>query len=907
MPALLTPFRAVLAACLLLPGLLAQAFLELPETDAGLPGTGTIRRYDWFRKLWQEKRSGWANDVARDQHAIAFLGDSITQGFGPDLGGHFVGHKVANRGISGDTTRGMLLRLQGDVLALNPRAVVLLMGTNDLEEGDAPEVIAGNIAEIVRRIESHDATVPIVFCKVFPSSARMRRPAAAIRKINELTVAALSKHPQVTVLDTWSLFANAEGDARPEEFPDLLHPNAAGYAKWAGVLKGALDSLLAPDRETLLADAEERLRAIYERREFGAPMPRVQWLPEGATYVVSGSGRGGVREAVVVDAERGTEGELTDAVRRQLDRDTLRAPQDDRALEYRRGNLHVRDLASNESTALTTNADREGVRNERAQWSPDGTQVLFLESDASKLRFRNRLLADDPSYPSLAPVRFARVGEVIPSLRVGVVAASGGETRWLEVPAPERGYYLGQLEWAGNSHEVLVEWLSRFRDERRFLLCDTASGAVTQIFRETDSAWVVASYGTNLGLNWVRNGQAFVVVHERDGWRHAWLHARDGAVIARLTNGDYDIVERATIDEADGWFYFHAAPDDASRKYLFRVRLDGSSQSPERITPVDQSGTHDYDISPDGRFAIHTWSGIDRPPVTEVVRLPGHETVRVLEEHRGLRERIVAAGYRDTEFFRVKVDENTTLDGWMMKPPDFDASRKYPVLVYVYSEPHAQTVLDGWGKVHADYHRLVADLGYLVVSFDGRGTPAPKGAAWRRSVFGSLGPLSTADQAAALESLARARSYVDLTRVGIWGWSGGGSNTLNAMFRRPDLYKVGIAVAAKPQPHLYNAWFQEIYMRDREVNAEGYRRSAPIGFAEGLRGDLLIVHGSGELNTHVQIIEGLVDRLIELGKRFDYFTYPNRDHGLSEGKGTAVHLRLLMIRYLLDHLERGPK
>jgi dipeptidyl-peptidase-4 len=899
--------KAILSVWLLLPGLLAQDFLELPASDEGLPGTGTIRRYEWFQRLWREKRGGWAQDVGKDQQAIVFLGDSITQGFGPDLGGNFAGHKVANRGISGDTTRGMLIRLAGDVLALHPRAVVLLMGTNDLEEGDAPEAIAGNIGEIVRRIAAHDATVPIVFCKVFPSSARMRRPAAAIRRINELSVAALADHPQVTVLDTWSLFANAEGDARLEEFPDLLHPNAAGYAKWAAALEGVFDTLLAPDRETLLAGAEERLRAIYERREFGAPSPRVQWLSEGAAYVLTGSSRNGAREAVVVDAETGAEREMTDAVRRQLDRDPLRAPQGGRTLEYRRGDLHVRDLTSNESLALTTNADRDGVRNERAQWSPDGTRVLFLESDASALRMRNRLLADDPSYPSLAPVRFARVGEVIPSLRVGVVAASGGEIRWLAVPAPARGYYLGQLEWAGNSREVLVEWLSRFRDERRFLLCDVESDTVTNLFSESDPAWVVASYGTNLGLNWVRDGQAFVVVHERDGWRHAWLHARDGSVIARLTNGDYDIVERAAIDETGGWFYFHAAPGDAARKYLFRVRLDGSSESPERVTPAASSGTHDYLISPDGRFAIHTWSGLDRPPLTELVRLPGHETVRVLEEHRELRERIVAAGYRDTEFFQVQVDENTTLDGWMMKPPAFDAARKYPVLVYVYSEPHAQTVLDGWGKVHADYHRLVADLGYLVVSFDGRGTPAPKGAAWRRSVFGSLGPLSTADQAAALESLAKSRSYVDLTRVGIWGWSGGGSNTLNAMFRRPDLYKVGIAVAAKPQPHLYNAWFQEIYMRDRAVNAEGYRRSAPIGFAEGLRGDLLIVHGTGELNTHVQIIEGLVDRLIELGKRFDYFTYPNRDHGLSEGTGTAVHLRLLMIRYLLDHLERGPK
>lgn len=214
--------------------------LAIPVSDDGLPGAGTIRRYDWFRNLWQKKRARWAASVAQDQNAVVFLGDSITQGWGDNLGNSFVGMKVANRGISGDTTRGMLVRLQGDVLALNPRAVVMLMGTNDLEEKDSPETIAGNVKEIVARIAAHDASVPILLCKVFPSSARMRRPAAAIKRINELCVAAVSGFDQVSVLDTWSIFADEAGDAKKAEFPDLLHPNKSGYAKWAAVLRPAL-------------------------------------------------------------------------------------------------------------------------------------------------------------------------------------------------------------------------------------------------------------------------------------------------------------------------------------------------------------------------------------------------------------------------------------------------------------------------------------------------------------------------------------------------------------------------------------------------------------------------------------------------------------------------------------------
>ena len=281
--------------------------------------------------------------------------------------------------------------------------------------------------------------------------------------------------------------------------------------------------------------------------------------------------------------------------------------------------------------------------------------------------------------------------------------------------------------------------------------------------------------------------------------------------------------------------------------------------------------------------------------------------VRGLENNRAIRERMEGLIERPTEFFELEVANGVVMDAWMLKPSGFDPRRRYPVLVYVYGEPHAQTVVDAWGKVHAQFHRAVADLGYLVVSIDNRGTPAPKGAAWRRAVFGSLGPLSTREQAQGVKELARRFSFVDVDRIGIWGWSGGGSNTLNAMFREPGVYRMGIAVAPKPQPHLYNAWFQEIYMETRETNVDGYRRSAPLNFAEGLQGDLLIVHGSGETNTHLEIVEGLVDRLIELGKPFDYMVYPNRNHGIREGKGTSVHLRMHMVRYLLEHLSPGPR
>jgi dipeptidyl-peptidase-4 len=706
------------------------------------------------------------------------------------------------------------------------------------------------------------------------------------------------------------------------------------------------------------AEAEERLRAIFERGEFNAKSFRATWLRDGSGYTVLEPAPGANGRALVsYDAASGKrtvlaspsqlvppgateplaiEGyvlspdgswlllqtsrgetrsraadfwilERTSGTLRRLGAGVLNSisPDGRRILYSDQGNLHVYDLRRDRVIALTRDGVVDTVSNGRAVWSPDGKRIAYVQSDSSNVRLRPMLIPTDPSYPEVRYVRFARAGETIPTLRVGVVDAQGGETGWLSIPAPAEGFYFGQVSWAGNSHELMVEKLSRFRDKREFLIADVRTGAVTRIFHESDPAWVVASYRRNAGLEWIRGGRAFLVLSEKDGWRHAYIVSRKNKEQALLTPGASDIIQRVMVDEAGGWFYYLASPDNATQQYLYRVRLDGTGKS-ERVTPADQPGTHEYDFSPDAKWAFHTYSTFDIPPVTELVQLPEHRVVRVLEDNSELREKTAPLIPRPTEFLQLDIGGGVVLDAWMIKPRDFDPSRKYPVFVHVYTEPHNQTVLDRWSGRNS-FYRMIADLGYLVVSIDSRGTPAPKGAAWRRAIFPSLGPLSTKEHAAGMKELGRVRPYVDLSRVGITGGSGGGSNTLNAMFREPDVYHVGIALAPKPQPHLYNAWFQEIYMNTPEVNPEGYRRSAPINFAEGLKGDLLIIHGTGETNTHLEITEGLVDRLIELGKTFDYMTYPNRNHVIRGGKGTSLHLRMLMVRYLLTHLPPGPQ
>ena len=662
----------------------------------------------------------------------------------------------------------------------------------------------------------------------------------------------------------------------------------------------------SPHNTSWQQPAEARLQAIYTRGEFRAQKFQPEWLSDSSGYTVEERDPTTdqlVRRSYDVRAGLRTEAKSGEGV--SAGRGPLLSPDGKSVLEFQEKNIFVRDLAGGQRTQLTKRSTDRDLTYRNPVWSPDGTRIVFVESDSTHVRQRAVLTPDDPSYPGVRHNRFARVGEELAKLRIGVVDAAGMNVQWLPIESPAEGFYLGQVEWAGNSEEVLVEKFSRFRDQREFLLART-DGNVRRIYHEANEAWAESSQGKNSGLTWIRGGKAFVVVSEKDGWRHAFLLSREGQELALLTPGNYDLIDRAVIDEAGGWYYFYASPENGTQKHLYRVPLGGSGRL-ERISPENQPGTHSYDSSPDAKWAFHTFSTMDSPPRVELVELSGHRVVRVLEDNRKLREKMKSVVSHPTEFLQLEIGNGVSMDAWMIKPKDFDASKKYPLFIYVYGEPHAQTVLNEWGAAQIDFHRVVADLGYLVVSIDNQGTPAPKGAAWRRSIFGSLGPLSTEEQEAGLKELGRMRPYVDLARVGIWGWSGGGSNTLNAMFRKPDSYHVGIAVVPKPQPHLYNAWFQEIFMRTREVNPDGYKRAAAINYAEGLKGRLLMITGSGETNTHIQIIEGLVDRLIELGKPFDYMVYPNRDHGLREGSGTLVHVRMLIIRYLLENLPPGAR
>ena len=590
------------------------------------------------------------------------------------------------------------------------------------------------------------------------------------------------------------------------------------------------------------------------------------------------------------------------------------SPQGDRVAYVTRGDLYVERIADGKVTRLTTGAaslpvngmsdwvyEEEFDLRDGFRWSPDGAKIAYWHFDMTGVRTFTLINNTDSLYPFTIPIQYPKAGTANSAVTAGVVSADGGPTTWLQIEGDPRDNYLPRMEWAG-PRELLLQRMNRLQNSDRVLLADAATGAVRTTLVERDSAWLDVVDD----VQWLGGNARFLWVSERDGWRHVYLVSRDGKTVQVVTPGAFDVVGVAAVDEPGGALYYIGSPENATQHYLFRSRLDGTGKA-ERVSPATQPGSHRYTISPDAHWAFHTYSTFDSPPVTDLVRLPTHQVVRTLAANATLQEAVAPLISRKTEFFKVTLPDGATLDGWMIRPRSFDSTKTYPLLMHVYGEPAGQTVVDSWGGQGTLWHRMIADQGYIVASVDNRGTPAPKGRAWRKVVYGEIGVLSSREQADAVRALTRARPYLDSTRVGIWGWSGGGSSTLQALFRYPTVYQVGMSVAPVPDERLYDTIYQERYMGLPQQNAAGYDSASAIGHAEGLRGHLLLVHGSGDDNVHFQGSQRLLNRLIALGRPVDFMEYPNRSHCICEGRGTTLHVFTLLTRYMLEHLAPGPR
>ncbi len=536
-------------------------------------------------------------------------------------------------------------------------------------------------------------------------------------------------------------------------------------------------------------------------------------------------------------------------------------------------------------------------------------RIAYWQLDAKGVRDFLLINNTDSLYSFVTPIQYPKAGTTNSAARIGVVNASGGPTTWLKIPGDPRNNYLARMDWAGNATELSVEQLNRRQTQNTLWFANASTGAVRQVLVERDSAWLdiwddYVGYGPGPSLHWFDNGASFLWLSERDGWRHAYLVGRDGSM-RLVTPGDYDVMQVVHVDAANRWLYFAGSPTNATQLSLWRVKLDGQSP-PERVTPDSAGGTHHYEIAPGGNWAVHTASSWGTPPTVDIVRLPSHTVARTLVSNSALKERLSHLAQGKAEFFRVDVGGGVTLDAWMMKPPNFD------------STAHVSDSLPGVRRTgRADRARRVGQEtpGSGTSCSRSRGTswPAWTTAALRRRAGapGERRCSSSSGRCACTISPRRPGSSPGAPTSIQRGWEcGDGAEAGRRRSTSCSAPRTCIAWGCRSLRSLTSTTTtrstRSATSGSRTTDSLAYRDASAINFVDGLRGDLLVVHGSGDDNVHFQGTEQLINAMIAAGKAFSMMEYPNRTHGIFEGTGTTVHLYNLLTRYLHEHLPTGP-
>ena len=581
-------------------------------------------------------------------------------------------------------------------------------------------------------------------------------------------------------------------------------------------------------------------------------------------------------------------------------------------------NIYIENIESRDVKAVTKteskhiiNGTSDWVNEEELsirdgfRWSPDGRQIAYWQFDTTGIPEMTMIDNTASRYPKLITFTYPKAGQKNSSCRVGIVDVQTAETSWVPLDGDLHDHYIARLEWVpvreGRPAELILQRLNRLQNTNRVLVWNSETKQTREVLVEKDDAWV----DVHDEMFWMSDNQHFTWASEQDGWRRIYLVNSSTSERKAVTPPNVDAIELLAVDEPNGRAYVIASPSNATQLYLYEAQLDGSGW--RRLSPESQSGSHSYRISADRKFAVHTYSNLTSPPVTDLVALPSHKTIRVLEDNAGLVAAVKQQCTAEAKLQQIEIDDSVFLDSWVIQPKTFEPGKKYPLLIYVYGEPAGTTVKDQWAGLTYLWHQMLAQQGYVVMSFDNRGTPAPKGREWRKSVYRKIGINAPVDQAAAVRKVLADHDSLDAERVGIWGWSGGGSMTLNAMFRYPDLYSTGISIAPVPNQLGYDTIYQERYMGLPSDNAEGYKNGSAIHICDQLKGNLLLIHGTGDDNCHYATMEQLIDQLIYHNKSFEMMAYPNRTHAIREGKNTTLHLRTLMTNYLNQNLVPGPR
>ncbi len=506
-------------------------------------------------------------------------------------------------------------------------------------------------------------------------------------------------------------------------------------------------------------------------------------------------------------------------------------------------------------------------------WAPDSSAIAYLEMDERKVS--QYALVDFSSPSGEAEMeRYPTAGGANPIVRVLVASLKGGEPRVMDTGA-ETDIYIPRVNWLIDSKHVAIQRLNRTQTQLDLLIADAATGSTRVALTEKDASWV------NVGdeLYFFRDGERFLWSSERSGYRHLYLYDRDGKQLGQITRGEWEVTALDAVDEAKGVVYFTATEKSPIERQLYRAALDGSGLT--RLTKDE--GTHAATFSPTASAFVDNYSNAAAPARQELYRADGTRVAAINENKVA---ELADYHLSSPEFLTVKSRDGVALNASILRPPDFNPQKKYPVLVYTYGGPHSHVVRNGWGGSTFLWHELMAQKGYIIFSLDNRGSNG-RGHAFETPLHFRMGAQELSDQRDGVHYL-KSLPYVDGNRIGIWGWSYGGHMTLHAMFEAGDDFKAGFAGGPVTDWHYYDTIYTERYLGLPQKNEKGYEDSSPVKYAAQLKGKLLIAHGTGDDNVHFANTLAVINGLIAAGKYAEVLPFPGRGHGVSDPAAQRV-------------------
>lgn len=575
------------------------------------------------------------------------------------------------------------------------------------------------------------------------------------------------------------------------------------------------------------------------------------------------------------------------------------SPDGSKVAFVRNNNLFIKDLVSGKEDQITTDGlynniiygtpdwvyEEEFEFTKAYFWSPDGNKLAFYRFDESKVKEYDMVLYDS-LYPTIYKYKYPKAGEDNSIVSILMYDLKTGKTQTMDI-GTEKDQYIPRLKWTEDPNILSIQRMNRLQNKFEIFLADATNGTSKVIYTETDKYYIEI---TN-NLIFLKDRENFLLTSEKDGYNHIYLYNMQGKQVMQLTSGKWDVTEVKGVDEKNKIVYYISAEEAPMNRALYSVKLDGTKKTKLSL----KEGSNDVDFGEGYKYFINTYSNANTPPYVTINKISGKEQ-KVIIDNSEIITAMKEYDFTPEEFFTFKTTDNIELNGWMIKPPDFNANKKYPVFMYVYGGPGSQTVENSWGYYDFIWFEMLAQKGYIVVSVDNRGTSG-RGADFKKCTYGQLGKLETIDQIEAAKYLG-SLAYVDKSRIGIWGWSYGGYVTALCLTKGADYFKMGIAVAPITNWRYYDNIYTERYMGLPKDNASGYDDNSPVNYVKKLKGKFLLVHGTADDNVHFQNSMELVKALIAANKQFEMQFYPNKNHGIYGGY-TRYHLFKKMTDFIL--------